>query len=56
MQEGYVQKLGAWFLIKFMINNKNIYTNKISLANVEDDYHENTIQSIINVYVMIFRL
>ena len=56
MQEGYVQKLGAWFLIKFMTNDKNICTNKISLVNGEDDSHENIIRFIMVAYVMIFRL
>ena len=31
-----------------MINNKNIWTNKISLVNGEDDSHENTIRSIMD--------
>ena len=56
MRDGYVQKLGAYSLIKFMINSKNICTNKISLVNGEDDSHENTIRSIMDAYVMIFRL
>ena len=31
-----------------MINNKNIYTNKLFLLNDEDDSHENTIRSIMD--------
>ena len=56
MRDGYVQKLGAYSLIKFMINSKNICTNKISLVNSGDDSHENTIRSMKDAYVIIFRL